>query len=374
MSTSRPHILLLEPYYGGSHKAFLNGLQRHLDYDFTLLSLPARKWKMRMQLSAPWMAERIVELMQQGHRYDCVVTSTFIDLAMLRSQLSKEGIHLPLAMYFHENQFSYPFGSQDHGQFQFTAINFTSALSADRLAFNSSYNLNSFLDGVRGYLSKAADCDLRHLTEVIRKKATILYPGIEFQLIDRAASVVEKLKGPVIVWNHRWEHDKNPEQFFSCLMDLADEKVKFQLIVLGEQFRHQPPIFAKARQALHARILHFGYVPDRNAYAEHLCQANIVVSTAIHEFFGMAVLEGVRAGCIPLVPDRLSYKELFPQKYRYQDTQIKKRLHNLIKHPVVLHPEEQTRLTEKCSWSTLAGLYASWLSELTALQPPTIQE
>jgi hypothetical protein len=36
-------ILVLEPYYGGSHKTFLDGLQAHMPFDFMLLTLPARK-------------------------------------------------------------------------------------------------------------------------------------------------------------------------------------------------------------------------------------------------------------------------------------------------------------------------------------------
>ena len=163
MCNDPQHILLLEPYYGGSHKAFLIGLQQQLDYRFTLLSLPARKWKMRMQLAAPWFAERIVEMIAQSNTegnalgttcFDGILTSTFLDVAVLRSLLAAQGIHIPVAMYFHENQFSYPGQQHDPGIFQFASINFTSALCADRLAFNSRYNLETFLGGVRLFLKK----------------------------------------------------------------------------------------------------------------------------------------------------------------------------------------------------------------------------
>ena len=56
MTEEQKHILVLESYYGGSHKSFLDGLQAHLPVHLTLVTLPARKWKMRMQLAAPWMA------------------------------------------------------------------------------------------------------------------------------------------------------------------------------------------------------------------------------------------------------------------------------------------------------------------------------
>ena len=37
-----------------------------------------------------------------------------------------------------------------------------------------------------------------------------------------------------------------------------------------------------------------------------------MLSTARHEFFGVAVVEALLAGCLPWLPDRLSYPELLP--------------------------------------------------------------
>ena len=386
------HILLLEPYYGGSHKAFLTGLiklQDQLDCRFTLLSLPARKWKMRMQLAAPYFAEQILKDLQQGATYDSILTSTFLDVAVLRSLLARQGIDMRLALYFHENQFSYPGQVHDPGMFQFTSINFTSALCADRLAFNSHYNRDTFLAGVRQYVKKAVDMDLGHLEEQIWKKSVILSPGIDFQQIDglydlydlsgktatvqRAVEVVEPVarkKEQVIVWNHRWEHDKDPETFFHTLFALAEaetEKYPFQLIVLGQHFTNQPAIFAQAKTVLHNRILHFGYVKSRQDYARLLMMGDYVVSTARHEFFGISVLEGVRAGCRPVVPDRLSYKEIFPQKYRYAQGTLQEHLQRLLVCPDSVHSiqDEAQRLTAPYSWPRLAKSYREWLHGLS---------
>ncbi len=363
MVGNRPHILLLEPYYGGSHKAFLTGLMQHVDCSFTLLTLPARKWKMRMQLAAPWFAEQILALVNKGTGFDAILSSTFIDAAVLRSLLAHRGLHIPLALYFHENQFSYPGQVADPGIFQFSSINFTSALCADRLAFNSSYNLESFLAGIGVYLKKATDMDLRHLADRIRRKSVVLYPGIDFTRID-AAPLQEKTRTPVIVWNHRWEHDKDPETFFKALFELVPE-YDFKLIVLGEQFRYQPEIFTTARTVLANRLLHFGYAESREEYAQLLRQGDIVVSTARHEFFGMAVLEAVRSGCRPLVPNRLSYRELFADGYRYPEHGFKDHLAGLLTDFHVLPGETAAEMTRPYSWPGIAARYQQWLEETT---------
>lgn len=356
-----PRILLLEPYYGGSHKAFLTGLQHHVNCRFTLLSLPARKWKMRMQLSAPWFAEQIRNLISNGACFDAILTSTFIDTAVLRSLLAGQGLYLPIGIYFHENQFSYPGQVHDPGIFQFTSINFTSALCADSLAFNSRYNLESFLTGIRGYLKKAADMDLRFLEDQIRSRSMVLYPGLDFSLIDNAPPR-QKNERPVLVWNHRWEHDKDPDTFFQTLFEL--QSLDFQLIVLGEQFRSQPDIFVKAQKLLSDRLLHFGYAESVEEYTALLRQGDIVVSTALHEFFGMAILEGVRAGCRPVVPERLSYPELFAEQYRYRENGLKKHLTALLAHPQPFSRKSAAKMTDPYSWPHLAGQYQDWLEAL----------
>ncbi|MCI5167145.1 MAG: DUF3524 domain-containing protein, partial [Candidatus Electrothrix sp. GM3_4] len=314
-----------------------------------------------------------VEMITQGDSlgFYGILTSTFLDVAVLRSLLAAQGICLPLAIYFHENQFSYPGQMHDSGMLQFASINFNSALCADRLAFNSRYNLETFLSGIRFYLKKSADMELCHLEEQIQAKSVILYPGIDFRQIDallEGAPAEEQgdkegegeNKEPVIIWNHRWEHDKDPETFFHTLFELTEDH-PFQVIVLGEHFRHQPEIFDQAKTVLGNRLIHFGYVKSREEYARLLRQGDLVVSTARHEFFGISVLEGVRAGCRPVVPDRLSYRELFSKKYRYPEGDLGKHLRDLFAAPCLITSGEARKLTEPYSWPMLGGRYQEWL-------------
>ena len=117
------------------------------------------------------------------------------------------------------------------------------------------------------------------------------------------------------------------------------------------------------------KIIHFGYADTAGDYAHLLKQGQLVVSTAAHEFFGMAVLEAVRAGCRPLVPDRLAYRELFAEQFRYEPANFKNVLRKLVTSFQPLAPGEAHTLTDRFSWPAVAPGYASWLRELLTLTP-----
>jgi glycosyltransferase involved in cell wall biosynthesis len=357
-------ILIVEPYYGGSHKQFLEGVVGHVDACFTLLKLPARKWKMRMQLSAPWFVKKIKEMDGRDRCFDLVLCSTFIDVAVFRALISEvDGwdSRTSFHTYFHENQFVYPGHLPKSSQHQFTAINFTTALASDRIAFNSNYNRDTFCGQCRKYLSKAVDMEMVEDIDAIEKKSTILYPGMDYTHLDELNEIKGSGEIPVIIWNHRWEHDKNPEEFFEACYRLRDEAVPFRLVVLGQRFRDSPDCFSKAREELQEQILHFGYVENKQDYYRLLSQGDYVVSTAHHEFFGISVLEAVRAGCYPVLPERLSYPELYKKKYLYKEGRLFKRLKTILRDKPTRSRERSFELTERFSWESILPEYHRWL-------------
>ena len=134
--------------------------------------------------------------------------------------------------------------------------------------------------------------------------------------LDAYRPAVAKSGPAVILWNHRWEYDKNPEAFLSALYALLEHGLEFRVVLLGEVFVNVPPEFIKARERLGSRIIQFGYVDSRADYARWLWQSDIVVSTAIHEFFGVALVEALYCGCFPVLPNRLSYPQFIPPAYR----------------------------------------------------------
>jgi glycosyltransferase involved in cell wall biosynthesis len=121
-----------------------------------------------------------------------------------------------------------------------------------------------------------------------------------------------------LLWSGRFEYDKGGEHLLAILRRLETRTLEYELAVVGQQFRQAPPVFAEIADEFSHRLVHFGYLPDRSDYRALLRGADMVLSTALHEFQGLAVLEAVAAGCLPVVPDRLAYTELYPRHCRYQ--------------------------------------------------------
>lgn len=359
-----PRILILEPYFGGSHRHFLEGLQKHIAADYTVLTLPARKWKMRMQLSAIWCIDQLKALPVSKRWFDAVLCSTFVDVAVFRAMLFQVkgwNSRARILTYFHENQFDYPLRFADPSRHQFTSINLHSALASDDIAFNSHHNRDTFLQGCRTVLKKVTDMGLPDLVPAVMGKSRILHPGIDFTAID-TLPWKKPTQPPVIVWNHRWEHDKDPESFLKALVKLQERNIDFQVIFLGQSFNKPLSCVPEAEKKLRSTVIHSGFARTSKHYAALLSQGDIVVSTAQHEFFGIAVIEAVRAGCVPVLPDRLSYPELFDKQFLYDEDSLADRLEEILRRGQRLDRETARAMTGRFSWQSVRQDYAEWLS------------
>jgi glycosyltransferase involved in cell wall biosynthesis len=299
-------VLALEPYYGGSHKAFIDNFSSYSRHDWTLLTLPAYKWKWRMRHSAITFADQVKKLIRQNQNWDLIFCSDMLNLAEFKGLAPKQITMLPAIVYFHENQLTYPIRFEDERDFQFAMTNITTALAADRIWFNSKYHRNSFINAIEKFLKKMPDNQPQNIIDVITKKASVHYPGIN-EISKNRDNENDK---PVILYCARFEHDKNPDDFFQALKSIKDKGFDFKLNVIGEQFRDQPEVFKWAKDFFKDNIIRWGYQESRDEYEKALSQSDIVVSTAHHEFFGISIVEAISAGAYPLLPTRLSYPEL----------------------------------------------------------------
>jgi glycosyltransferase involved in cell wall biosynthesis len=313
------NIWLLEPYYTGSHRAWADGYRAHSRHAVRLLTLPGRFWKWRMQGGAVSLARRAtVRLRRRGEPPDLLLASDMLNVPVFVALGDERLSRLPLALYFHENQLNYPLREGERRDLHYGFINLVSALRADAVFFNSAYHRQAFLEELPHLLKHFPDYNELWAVDVLRARSQVLPLGLDLARLDACRPEERPAGRPVILWNHRWEYDKDPATFFRALYALAGEGLDFGLILIGESFRNQPAEFLEARQRLADRLVHFGYAEDVASYARLLWQSDVVVSTALHEFFGVAIVEACYCGCFPVLPRRLSYPELLPEAY-HQD-------------------------------------------------------
>lgn len=313
------NVLYVEPYEGGSHQYFGDQLVNGLDFQWTRLTLPARNWKWRMYGAASWFTLKSPEVLRAD--YDCILCSSFVPLAELKG-LNPGLANTPAVLYFHENQFHYPVRhKKGERELHFGLIQMVSALAAQRVCFNSEHNRDSFLEGAKQLLSFMPDYTPMEWLELLRAKSQVLPLPLSLPAeVSYEEADEDRALGPLIVWNHRWEHDKNPELFFAALRVLMQSDTPFRVAVCGQQFADVPPVFEHAREWLGDRVVSWGYLPSREAYEQLLRTAHIAVSTSDQEFFGLSMIEATHFGACPLVPRRLVYPELYPAEFMYRDT------------------------------------------------------
>jgi glycosyltransferase involved in cell wall biosynthesis len=165
------------------------------------------------------------------------------------------------------------------------------------------------------------------------------------------------------VWPHRWEHDKDPETFFRVMAALAEDGLDFEVAVAGQSFRETANEFEVAGAALGGRLVHLGEPDSREDYARLLASSDVAVSTATNEFFGLAMVEAAYTGCLPLVPDRLAYPEIYPAGMRYgSPEELAARMRQLIEERPA--PGQGRALAERYTVAALAPEYRAAFERL----------
>ena len=317
-------ILLISAYEASSHKAWANTLMNGLgQHEWRYLSLPARHFAWRIRGNAMSFAfdPQFKSILDQP--YDLVIATSMTDCVGLKA-FCPHLQTIPWLLYFHENQFAYPASDKQQGLIEMQMVTLYSALAADVCIFNSEFNKASFFMGARALLKKLPDYVSPDWLNDTEGKAKVLPVPLDLPValqenISPAMTgiVAHSVKRVKLVWSARWEFDKGPDRLFAILQALEKRNVDYEIAILGEQFRSTPKEFDQIKTQFSHRITQFGFAPSRADYLEFLASSDIVLSTALHEFQGLAVLEAVALGCVPVLPNRQVYPELFGDQYLY---------------------------------------------------------
>lgn len=340
-------ILLIEPFYVGSHKVWADSLVKHSIHDITLLTLPGKHWKWRMHGAAITLAN---EFLKRTDHLDVILVTDMLDSTTFISLTRHKLKDVTIGIYFHESQFTYPKSNDDTDLSKgrdnhYGFINYTSALAADKLFFNSKYHKHTFLHSVDEMLNRFPDHKNLETGSFLKQKSEVLYVGLELGdcPISKQSKPSDRLR---VLWNHRWEHDKNLIEFLQIMIYLTEHKANTEIVLLG-----QPAKLSKAEKALLDRlernIIHQGYIESWEEYINLLRSCHILPVTSNQEFFGISVAEAIYYGVTPYLPNRLSYPELIPKdqhnRYLYADNEtllqmiLDSTLEEEINHKLVNH-------------------------------------
>jgi len=279
----------------------------------------------------------------------------------------KQTAHVPTALYFHENQLTYPWSPTDEDvkkgrDNHYAFINYTSALTADAIFFNSKYHQEEWLGALPSFLNQFPDYKNLENIELLKKKSEVLHLGMDLKRFDDFF-IEKKGNEIVLLWNHRWEYDKNPDLFFKTLFRIKEEGLPFQLIVVGKSYKKMPPIFEAAKEKLKDNIIHFGFAKDWETYAKLIWQADILPVTSNQDFFGGSIVEAIYASCYPLLPMRLAYREHIPEDlqslhfYKTEEEFYQKLRQTILQFNEIKETETLQNFVSRYDWSTLAPLY-----------------
>ncbi len=380
-------ILIVSPYHGGSHQDWAEGYQKYSQHEVSLLTLPDRFWKWRLHGGAVTLARRFLE---QGLAPDVILATDMLAVTTFLTLTRTRTHDIPIILYMHENQLTYPLptngrtgpmrrqlGERDY---HYAFINYASMMAADLVLFNSHFHRDSWFTAVPNFLKHFPEYNELNSVEKLKKKSHVLPVGVDIERlgdweIEKLASPHLPIsQSPLILWNQRWEYDKNPEAFFAALSEAAAAGFAFRVALCGQQYGKRPSIFDEAIAELGERIIHVGHA-DAATYRRLLWQADITISTAHHEFFGISILEAIVCRTFPILPQRLSYPELIPVPYHshclYEDQAgLIKRLQWALTHVTTAREiggALSTAVTQ-FNWATLAEAYDKILLRAKANQ------
>lgn len=368
----RKNILIVEPFFSGSHATWAKQYREYSSHNIKILSMKGQFWKWRMYGGAVTLANEFLAL---DFDPDIILATDMLDLTTFISLIRKRlKPSVPIATYFHENQLAYPWKEDSKDKklqrdINYGFMNYTTALASDKVFFNSQHNMNSFYRKLEKLLKKMPDYKHTGMVDCLYEKSHVLPIGMNLEKINRGNRNIYTENLPLILWNHRWEFDKNPDDFFNALFKLKDEGLKFKVAVLGEAYKNSPKIFKKAKEVLSEDIVKTGYLSGKE-YSSWLLASDILPVTSYHDFFGISVIEAVYSGCYPILPKRLTYPDLYkidenPELFYENFDELVNKLRFAISNIDRIRENSFRKLASPYNWNQLIGRYDDAIGNLT---------
>ncbi len=350
-------ILAIETFYGGSHQNFIDGLIKHSYHEISLIALSDKHWRWKMKSG-------VIEIMEKIGReslkdYDLLFVSSLCNIAELKALIGLDCP--PVVLYAHENQHTYPKNAHQKSDFHIEWIDFMNTVSADHVLYNSNSHRTAYHQAVKLFLQNSPEINTssNHWLNRAEQRSSVIYPGTD--TADYPLHSISDAERPRIIWNHRWEYDKQPAHFLKMLNLCMRAGHDFELILLGESPAAPSAKYEEYIEQLQLRIVHRGYVNSRQEYFSLLASGNIVISTAIQENFGLSIVEAIQCGCFPILPNRLSYPELIPLSYHSRvlydsDDKFYRHLTAVLKNKTFLDKSLSSLLMKHC-WNNQIEAY-----------------
>jgi glycosyltransferase involved in cell wall biosynthesis len=307
-------VAVVESWYGGSHRAWADGLVRHSRHTVRLVTLTDRFWRWRLRGGAVTLAEQLEADVDAQGRPDALVVSSLVHGAALLGLARRSVGDVPVVAYVHESQLAYPTTDGRAPDTDAAMANWQTVLAADAVWWNSAFHRDTALDALPAFLDAAPDLSHRDLIARVEAKSSVVPVGVELDGLLGAERTSSADGGPLVVWNQRWEHDKDPLGWLRIMARLADAGVAFRLALAGERPRERDAEATRLLHRLGDRIEVDRYL-GADDYRALLLRSDVFLSCARHEFFGISVVEAIAAGCVPVLPDALSHPGLVPDRW-----------------------------------------------------------
>ena len=299
--------------------------------------------------------------------FDLIICSDMLNLSVFKELCDRKKIlKSKIVVYFHENQLSYPWSPHDNDKvlnrdFHYYYINYTSSLISDYNFFNSNYQYESFFYELKKYLNKMPDYKNLDTINKIENKSSVLHVGCNLEAPNKFGIPNDV---PIVLWNHRWEYDKGPDQFFNILYKVKKAQIKFSLVILGEKYTEYPDSFDKAKEILRDEILFMGYCESDNDYKNWLTKADVLPVTSIQDFFGISIVEAIAYKIYPLLPNRLAYPEIMeinsnPEIFYNTNEELYDKLIYFLNNYKVLRKSclKYSAIVNRFDWNNIIGIY-----------------